>query len=221
MDIIQALKQRKSYRAYKPDPVPREILQQILDAAIRTPSTLNSQPWEIAVITGEALQSIKAENLLKLDSGISIHPETPYKPFEGVYRQRQVELAIDLFKIMGITREDKARRSEWLARGFYLFGAPAAIILSMDKVLKGSDMNLLDFGAMMQSICLAAMNFGLGTCINDQFISYPEVVRKYTGIPEWKQLIVCIAVGYPDLDFPANKHESRREPVGKVTTWLL
>ena len=219
MDVIEAIRSRKSIRGYKLEPVPKEILREILEVAMRTPSTLNTQPWEITVVTGKALDEIKAENIVKLNAGIPPQPETPFKPYEGKYKQRQVELAIDLFKLMGITREDKAKRAEWLARGFYFFGAPATIIISLDKSLIGSDLNLLDIGALTQTICLAALKYGLGTCINDQGISYPEVIRKYTSIPQSKQMIICIAIGYPDWDFPANKLISKREPVDSVTTW--
>ncbi len=219
MDVIRAIKERKSIRAFKPEPASQAVLEAILEAAVRTPSTLNTQPWQITVVTGSALENLKRENLEKLKAGAPVRPETSFIPFQGIYKQRQVELAVDIFKLMGIAREDKARRAEWLARGFNLFGAPAAIILSMDKALHGSDINYLDFGAIMQSLCLAAMEYGLGTCINDQGISFPEVVRKYTDIPETQQLIVCIAIGYPDGDFPANRLESRREPVENVTRW--
>lgn len=219
MDIIDAIRSRKSIRGYKPDPVPKKILKEILDIAMRSPSTLNTQPWEITVVRGEVLDNIRWGNIEMLDSGAIPASETTYKPFEGKYRRRQVELAIQIFNIMGIAREDKGKRAEWTQRGYRFFDAPAAFILSIDKSLDESAMNLLDMGAITQTICLAALNYGLGTCINDQGISFPEVVRKYTPIPGSKRIIICIAIGYPDWDFPANKLESKREPVDNIATW--
>jgi len=219
MDITEAIRSRKSIRGYKPDPVPREILEEILDIATRTPSTLNTQPWEITVVSGEVLDNIRWGNIEMLNSGAIPESETTFKPYEGKYKQRQVELAIQLFNLMGITREDKVKRAEWGQRGYRFFDAPAAFILSMDKSLDESAMNLLDIGAISQTICLAALNYDLGTCINDQGIAFPEVVRRFIQIPESKRMVICIAIGYPDWDFPANKLESKRESVDNITTW--
>jgi len=153
-----------------------------------------------------------------LESGALPNPNVSVQPFEGVYRQRQVDLAIQIFQLMGIAREDKAKRAEWMKRGFRFFDAPAAFILSVDKALKPW-WELFDFGAISQTICLAALTCGLGTCIEDQGVMYPEVIRKYTGIPESKRIIICIPIGYPDWDFPANRLESKREPVEAIATW--
>ena len=219
MDVIDAIRARKSIRGFRPDPVPKEVLREVLDIAARSPSSLNTQPWEITVVTGEVLDNIRRANVEMLASGAVPHLEVPGKPFEGIYRQRQVDLAIQIFQLMGIAREDKEKRAEWMQRGFRFFDAPAAIILSVDRSLDESP-PLFDIGAISQTICLAALNYGLGTCIEDQGIMFPEVVRKYTGIPESKRIIVSIAIGYPDWGFPANKLESKREPVESITTWL-
>ncbi len=219
MDIIEAIRSRKSIRGYKPDPVPNEILREIMEIAIHSPSAMNTQPWEIIVITGKVLNNIKQGMIEMVKSGARPNTETPHKPFEGEYRQRQVNLAIQIFNLMDIAREDREKRAEWMQRGLRFFDAPAAIILSLDKSLNESTLSFLDVGAIMQTICLAALNYGLGTCIEDQGVMYPEVVKRFTGIPESKRLMICIAIGYPDWDFPANKLESTREPVENIVTW--
>jgi nitroreductase len=221
MDIIEAVKTRKSIRGYKPDPVPKEVLEQILELASHAPSAMNTQPWEFTVLTGEVLENVRRSNVDLLNSGVPPSPEHVVTswPKESVYRQRQVDLAKQLFQLMGIPREDKEKRAKWLERGFRYFDAPAAIILSTDRCLSESG-PLLDIGAVIQTICLAALHFGLGTCIEDQGTMYPEVLRKYAHIPESKRIIAAIAIGYPDWDFPANKVESEREPIKNVTTWL-
>jgi nitroreductase len=218
MDVLEAIRARKSIRGYKPDPVPKETIKEILDVAIRSPSTLNTQPWEFTVITGEVLNNIKRANIEMLASGATPTPDFGFKPFEGVYRRRQVDLAIQIFGLMGIAREDKEKRAQWRERGYRFFDAPAAIIISVDKSLSEIRPQF-DIGAIAQTICLAALNYGLGTCIQDQTLMFPEVVRRFTGIPDSKRIIIAIAIGYPDWDFPANKLQSEREPVENITTW--
>jgi len=219
MDVIEAIRTRKSIRGYRSDPVAKEVLQGVLDIATRSPSAMNTQPWEITVVTGEALDNIKRGNIEKLESGVAPSPDLTVQPFEGVYRQRQVELAVQIFQLMGIAREDREKRAEWMKRGFRFFDAPAVFILSVDKSI-GPWWELFDLGAFSQTICLAALEYGLGTCIEDQGVMYPDVIREHTGIPESKRIVICIPVGYPDWDCPANRLESKREPVEAVTIWL-
>jgi len=187
MDIIEAIKTRKSIRAFKPDPVSKKILWEILEVAGRAPSSLNSQPWEFTVIAGDALNNVKQDLVAKVNKGEPIQPDHSVVgwPSDSVYRKRQVELAIKLFSLMGIQREDKEKRAQWMERGF-----------------------------------LAALHHGLCTCIEDQGVMYPDVVRKFAGIPESKRIIISIAIGYPNWDFPANKLESPRESVENNTTWI-
>jgi len=219
MDIIEAIQRRKSIRSFKPDPVPREILQKIIDIARRSPSSLNTQPWEATVVAGAVLENIKRYNLEKLASGATPNTEITSPAYEGVYRQRQVELAVQIFQLMGITREDKEKRAEWNQRGFRFFDAPSAIIISIDKSL-AQTWPIFDVGVFSQTIMLAAFEYGLGTCVHNQGVMFPDVVRKYAGIPDSKRIVNCISIGYPDWDFPANKLETKRESPDTFTTWL-
>ncbi|MFA4911807.1 MAG: nitroreductase [Desulfobacteria bacterium] len=220
MDIVEAIKTRKSIRNFKPDPVPKETLREILEIASRAPSAMNTQPWEFIVLSGDVLENIRRGNVEKLNSGALPNPEHSVVgwPSDSVYRQRQVELAKQLFQLMDIQREDKKKRAEWMERGFRYFDAPAAIIALSDRSLSEAG-PLMDVGAVMQNICLAALNYGLGTCIEDQGVMYPDVVRKFADISESKRIIIAIAIGYPNWDFPANRVESNREPLESITTW--
>jgi len=220
MDIIEAIRTRKSIRSFKPAPVSRQIIAEILELGGRAPSAMNNQPWEFAVLTGEVLEKVKQKNIDKLHSGEPVQPEHLVVgwPPESVYRTRQVELAIDLFALMDIPREDKLKRAQWLERGFRYFDAPAVIIVLADKVL-GEGPPLVDIGTAIQTICLVALNYGLGTCIEDQGVLYPEVLREFLPIPENKRIVIAIAIGYPDWDFPANSLESKREDLDSITGW--
>lgn len=217
MNIVEGAKNRKSIRNFKPDPVPKEILEEILSLALRSPSCNNTQPWELAVVTGDTLKRICDENVSCVYNNVT--PKLIYsEPFKGVFRQRQVDMAIQLFQKMGITREDKAKRSLWSERGFRYFHAPAGIIVSTDSMNRGT-YAIFDLGLITQTICLAAQNYGLHTCIHTQGVCYPDVIRKHLGIADSKDIVVAISIGYPDWEFPANNIESQREPLANLTTW--
>lgn len=221
MEVTEAIKQRKSIRAFTDKTVPKSSILEILNIACRAPSSMNTQPWEFVVVTGKKLDDLRAAIVEKLKSGAASVPDHLVVgwPDKSVYKERQITLAKQLFKLMDIPREDKAKRAWWLERGFRFFDAPAAIVILTDKTLSESS-PLLDLGAVMQNICLAAMQFGLGTCIEDQGILYPEVFREYTGIPQNKRLVIAVAIGYPDPDFPANRIRSERESAENLTTWV-
>ncbi len=220
MNIIDAILNRKSIRDFKPDPVPKEILMKILEVACRAPSAENSQPWEFIVITGDILEKIRQANIQMLNSGAPVHPDLGQKgwPPGSVYRRRQVEIAKQIFQRMEIPREDMEKRAQWMERGFRYFNAPAVIIVAADRSLP-KHRPLFDIGGVTQTICLAALEFDLGTCIANQGIMYPDVLSRIANIPESKRVEIAIAIGYPNRDFPANTVTSPREPVNNITIW--
>jgi len=217
LDVIEAIKTRKSIRGYKPDPVPKEVLAEILEIASRAPSSMNTQPWEFTVIGGDVLEKIKRANVEKFNTGEPGNWDWEIERFKDECRGRQVAVAIQLYKLMGIAREEKEKRTDWERWGFRYFDAPAAIVISVDK--EHLPRTQFDIGAISQTIALVALKYGLGTCIQDVGIAYPDVLREFAGIPESKQMIICLTIGYPDGDFPANRVESEREPIDNITTW--
>ena len=221
MDVVEAIKTRKSIRAFKKDPVPKETLKAILEIACEAPSAMNTQPWEFTIVAGEPLRKLAQGNAEKMNAGAMPNPDHHVVGWtnESIYRKRQVELARQIFQIMGIPREDKGKRAQWMERGFRYFDAPVAIIICVDRSLSETGPTL-DIGAVMQNICLAALHFGLGSCTHDQGVMYPEMVRKYANIPESKRLMIVISLGYPAEDNPANTVASTREPVDRLTTWI-
>ena len=221
MNVIEAINKRKSIRGFKPDPVSKEVLSKILESACRAPSAMNTQPWEFIVVTGDVLNRLRTAIVDRLIKKEPMHPDHEVVSWsnDSIYRNRQVELAKKIFAIMDIQREDKKKRAAWLERGFRFFDAPVAILLLTDKSL--SDVGpLLDLGAALQNICLSALYFGLGTCIEDQGVLYPKVLREILDIPENKKIIMAVAVGYPDWGFPANALSSDRVSPEKNTRWI-
>lgn len=216
MELRKAINERRSIRGFKPDPVSQTTLREVLRLATRAVSAVNAQPWEFAVITGDVLDAIAKDNIDCLHSGLL--EDMPDEPIEGIYRNRRVTLAKQLFAAMEIARDDRERRSWWEQRGFRFFDAPAAIILYMDSSLNETAFRF-DMGCVTQNICLAAMEFGLGTCVEDQAVMYHRGLRKYLNIPQSKRFVCGIAIGYPDWNFPANHVVSAREDVDDVTAW--
>ena len=219
MEIREAVRLRKSIRGYKPDPVPKDLLREILEIATRSPSAGNLQTWEITVVTGEVLENIKRGNAEKLAYGVRMNPDVSMKIPEGdVYRRRRGQLFDELYKLLGITRKEMDKTATFMEKGLRFYDAPAAMILSADCSLNESRTQL-DIGCFAQTICLVALAFGLGTCIQEGPLMYPEVVRRYLPIPVSKRMTVSIAIGYPDRDFPANRLETKREPLENIVAW--
>ena len=218
MDVVEAIRSRKSIRGFKPDAVPKEVFREILDIARRAPSSVNTQPWHVTVVTGEALDNIRQGNIEMMTAGAEPNPDLPALAYEGVYKRRQVNLAKQLFGLMGITKEDQQKYAKWVEKGFRFFDAPAVIILSMDRSVDEFQSHF-SIGTIAQTICLAALNYGLGTCIQNQGTMFPDVSRRFTPIPESNEIAINIAVGYPDWDFPANKLVTEREPLENFVTW--
>jgi len=220
MELKEAIKTRRSIRGYKTDPIPKEILTEIIETSLRAPSAMNVQPWEIIVVTGKALEALQKGNIEKLSTGQMPASDFGHsKPYEGVHKERQRALGFGLYNLLGITREDKQKKMEWTMKGFRSFDAPASIILCADENLE-TRMAASDIGGLVQTICLVALEYGLGTCINGQGIMFPDVVRSATGLNESKKMYISIAIGYPDDDQPANKLVSDRESVQNVVTWV-
>lgn len=221
MELLEAIRSRKSIRGYKPTPILKEVLIQILEVATRAPSNTNSQPWEFTMLGGEVLDNLKQALQAQFLAGAQPSPDFPFQPLTGVYRNRQVEVGVALYQLMNISREDTEKRKEWTLRQLRAFDAPNVIIVSMDEEISRTQVfqSMFSLGIVSQNIALAALNFGLGTCLQRILIEYPDVVRSIAGIPESKRLAVGIAIGYPDWDFPANKFQSTREPLANIVTW--
>ncbi len=221
MDFETLVKERRSIRGYKPDPVPKEVIEEIVEIAKGAPSSMNTQPWFLHVITGEPLDRIREGNTERMLAGAEVHREIPvHDAYKGIHRQRQIEIAVQLFEAMGIERDDKERRQDWVLRGFRQFDAPVSIVLTYDKSLEPATISHFDLGAIVYGLTLAAWTRGLGTVINGQGIMQSDVVREHAKIPEWQTIMTCVAMGYPNEDFSANKVKSRRTPNEEIISYV-
>jgi nitroreductase len=221
MDYEEIARDRRSIRGYKTDPIPREILEEIIHIAKHAPSSMNTQPWHFHVLTGEPLERIRKGNTEKMMAGSSVDREIKLNHgYEGPHRERQIEIAVQLFEAMGIARDDKERRMDWVMRGFRQFDAPVSIVITVDKALADDTIAHFDCGAATYGLVLAAWSKGIGSVINGQGIMQSSVVRENANIPEDQVIMTCVAMGYPDDSFVANDVKSRRSPNDKVASFI-
>ncbi|MGQ5701674.1 nitroreductase [Sandaracinobacteroides sp. A072] len=212
---------RRSIRGFRPDPVPKDVIRELLEVAMRAPSSLNTQPWNFYVVAGEPLDRIRKGNTENNLAGIPPSREfRGHDGYEGIHRDRQIEIAKQLFGAMGIAREDKPARQDWVLRGFRQFDAPVSIVVTYDRAIQGSDIAPFDCGAVTNAIVNAAWARGLGCVINSQGIMQSPVVREHAGISDDQVIMICIALGYPDDSFPANAVVSRRKSVDEAAVFV-
>ena len=216
MEIREAIMTRKSIRGFKDTPVSKETIADILNTASRSVSALNSQPWRCIVLAGDIKDKIGEANVQAFLSGAEEDVKDPVMQGEG--RKRMIGVAKQLFAAMDIQREDKEKRLWWSQRGFRFFDAPAVVLICIDKEFD-SEFHRLDIGAFMQNFTLAAMDYGLGTCVELQAVTYLGGVREYLDVDPDAEFVVGIALGYPDDDFPANHVVSERADMAGLTEW--
>lgn len=219
MNIYEAIKNRKSIRAFKNKPVPKALLSKIMEAALWAPSWANSQPWEFAIVGGETLQTL-AEELFQL--GQSEVPGNPDRPmpekWPDINMNRIRQLGTKMFDALAIPREDKERRKQHYSRNYRFFGAPNIIYIYIDKELGAYSM--LDVGIIAQNIALLATAEGLGTCFLASSARYADAVHEMTGIPKSKDIIIGLAIGYPDTDDPTHPFRSDRGKLDEFVHWV-
>lgn len=221
MEFDEVVRSRRSIRGFQKKPVPKALIREILELAMRAPTSLNSQPWNFYVVTGEVLDRIRKGNVERNVAGVPDSREFRMGPaYQGVHRDRQVEIAKQLFAAMGIAREDKEARMDWVLRGFRQFDAPVSIVVTYDKALHGGDIPPFDCGGVVNCLVNAAWNRGLGCVINSQGIMQSPVVRAEAGIPDDQVIQTCVAMGWPDDSFPANAVVSLRKSVDEAATFL-
>jgi len=217
MELLEAIRTRNSVRAFRPDPVPRKVLEELLETCIRAPSWANSQPWEFAILGGKAMEELKKKMVAKAEAEVPPNPDLPRPNFGSAWEERSRQNGRRLFEVLGIGRDDARKRLEWSVRQVQSFGAPNGIIFYLDRSL--GSYSILDTGNLMTTIMLAAQAYGLGTCPQAALVRYPDVLREVLKIPETKCIVCGMAIGYPDPQAPVNKFRSHREPLSTFATW--
>jgi len=220
MEIFQAVTTRRSIRRFKPDPVPEPLLREILEAARWSPSWGNTQPWEVSVVTGAALDRFQKANRQRLLDGVIADPDTPMpEAWPEPLKQRYGDVGKQVLTALEIPREDKEARIRYAGDMFALFNAPSLLLFCVDKAIP-REYAMLDTGAIMQTVCLLAHARGLGSCILAASVRYPALIREIIPIPETKAVIIGVALGFPDNEAPVNQFTRGRANLDAFTLWF-
>ena len=221
MEFDDVVRGRRSIRGFLDKPVPQALIREILELAMRAPTSLNTQPWDLYVVGGAVLDRIRQGNVERNLAGVPDSREFRTGPaYDDVHRSRQIGVAKQLFAAMGIAREDQAGRRDWVLRGFRQFDAPVSIIVTYDRSIHGSDVAPFDCGGVVNATVNAAWARGLGCVINSQGIMQSPVVREHAQIPADQVIQTCIAMGWPDDSFPANAVVSERKSVDEAAVFI-
>ena len=221
MEYEEVVLGRRSIRGYLDKPVPQSLIRELIEMAIRAPSSLNTQPWNFYAVAGEVLDTIRQGNTERNLSGVPDSREfRGHGAYEGEHRERQIEIAKQLFAAMGIERHDKEGRQDWVLRGFRQFDAPVSVVVTYDRSIHGGDIAPFDCGAVTNALVNAAWSKGLGCVINSQGIMQSPVVREHAKIPDDQVIMICVAMGWPDNSFPANAVVSKRKSVDEAVTFV-
>ncbi|WP_439499488.1 nitroreductase [Bosea sp. (in: a-proteobacteria)] len=216
-----AIRARRAVRAFLPDPVDPALVRHLLELAARAPSGTNMQPWKVRVLGPESRARLEAGLLAALDDP-DFKPKEEYRyypqTFTEPYQSRRRKVGWDLYGLLGVVRGDHEGMKRQTAYNLRFFGAPVALMVTIDRDLEiGS---WLDLGMFVQNFLIAAQGHGLDTCPQAIFARFHPVVREALAIPTHEVVVCGIALGHADPDAPANRLVPEREPVENFTTWL-
>ncbi|HOQ72229.1 MAG: nitroreductase family protein [Smithellaceae bacterium] len=220
MELTAAIRGRRSIRKFEPRNVPKEVITDILETARWSPSWGNTQPWSLYVLTGKTLQKFKEMNLLQSMTGAPVASDVPMlERWPDAMKARYGQLGKVVLSAQGIARDDKAGRERYYAGMVTAFDAPCLILacISRDNLV---EYQMLDIGLIAQSVCLAAHDKGLGTCLLASTARFPAEIRKIAAIPDDKKIVVGIAMGYPDTSFALNQFQRERANLDEFVFWL-
>jgi len=210
-DLDQTIRERRSVRGFLPKPVPREVLEEVLALAQHAPSNCNVQPWRVYIASGNTLEKLRAALLQEVTTASSPVMVAPIDEFLGVYREKQVACAVELYGKMRIERDDRVGRLNASLRNFQFFDAPHVAYICMAKSF-GIGV-ALDVGMYVQTLMLAMQSRGISSCAQAALRAYPELVGEHLGIPDDEQILCGLSFGYEDPAVPANQTRQPRDPI--------
>lgn len=218
-DFVNLLSKRRSIRAFTQDPVDRQTLEKLCHAARCAPSGANLQPGKFHVLTGVALDQLKARLVQALADNTPIDLQYSYFPetMSPQLKDRQRKAGFALYAALGIGRRDVAGRRAQFAKNYEFFDAPVGMVVTIDRDMgKGC---FMDLGMSLMAMLLAAQDEGLGTCGIGALANYGAIVHDQLGLAQ-DELVVCgIALGVPDPDAPVNNFQTERSALDEFATF--
>jgi nitroreductase len=221
--VDAAIESRRSIRAFLPTPVAREDIEAILQVSARAPSGTNIQPWRVTVLTGDARQRLSDAILAVYgdpDAASSHTEEYHYYPRQWVspFIERRRKIGWDLYKLLGLTREDKAGMAAQHGRNYRFFDAPVGMIFTIDRVLEQG--SWLDYGMFLQNIMVAARGRGLDTCPQAAFTQFHRIIAEQLGLPANEKVVCGMALGYADLSKIENTLVTERASLAEFVRFI-
>jgi nitroreductase len=221
--VDHAITTRRAIRAFLPTAVPRATIEEILTIAARAPSGTNTQPWKVTVLTGAAKQRLTDAILAVYDDPQQIsqyREEYAYYPrhWAEPYLARRRKIGWDLYGLLGIGRQDKARMHAQHGRNYRFFDAPVGLIFTIDRVLEQG--SWLDYGMFLQNIMVAARARGLDTCPQAAFTTFHRVISEVLRLPDDEMVVCGMSLGYADMTRVENRLQTEREPVSSFARFV-
>ena len=220
MNVSDALASRRSVRGFLDTPVDPALIRRTVEAAARAPSGGNLQPWHIDVVGGARLAELKSTMRTRLAETPGGEP-TEYDIYPKVlpvpYKDYRFAVGEELYRALGIPREDKMKRMMWFSRNFQFFGAPVALFCSVARTMGPPQWS--DLGMYLQSLMLLLREAGLDSCAQECWAIYPATIRDFIGIPEDRMLFTGMAIGYRDDANSANTARAARAPLAEFASF--
>ena len=209
MEFEQVVRSRYSARLFRPEPVPDQTIDRLLDLAQQTPSWCNTQPWQLVITRGEATERFRQTLLAHARSGAPPNPDFPFPAaYLGTYRERRKVCGVQLYQALGIGREDRAAAAEQALENFRFFGAPHVAIITTDEALGAYGM--LDCGLYVQTFLLAATSLGVDAIAQAALASYPDFIRRFLDVKADRKVVCGISFGYADANHPIHSYRTER-----------
>ncbi|WP_120636138.1 nitroreductase [Ruegeria sp. EL01] len=211
------LEDRHSCRAFRPDPVSRDQIEQILISASRVPSWCNAQPWSVVIASGKETDMFRRAMRAEAETGPPV-PDLPFPTsYSGVYQDRRRACGWALYEATGVERGDRAASARQMMENFTLFGAPHCAIVSSPVELGAY--GALDCGGFVTAFTLAAQALGIASIPQAALASYSPFLHRYFDIPDDRLILCAISFGYSDTTHPANAFRTDRAALGDIVDW--
>jgi len=212
--ILQA---RQSCRAFRGDAVPEALIEEIVAEAGKVPSWCNAQPWQVVVTRAGETDRLRAALAEEVDSTGHM-PDLPFPDrYEGIYKQRRSDCGWALYGAVGVARGDRDGARAQMQENFRFFGAPHVAIVTSEAAL--GPYGVLDCGAFITGVTLAATARGVGSIPQAAIASYAPLMHRFFDLPESRVVLCAIALGYADTGHPANAFRTTRAPLQEVLQW--
>ncbi|MFP6558592.1 nitroreductase [Paraburkholderia sp. B3] len=214
MKVSEAVESRKSVRQFLPDPVDPAVIRAVLQHAARAPSGGNLQPWHLHVVGGESLATLKAvmaQRIEQAPEGERTEYDVYPRELSSPYRDRRYQVGEDLYRSIGIAREDRPGRLRQFARNYAFFDAPLALFCSVDRQM--GPPQWADLGMFLQTVMLLLREAGLHSCAQECWARYARTVGEFLSLPDAHMLFSGMAIGYEDTAAAINRWRSARAPL--------